>query len=531
MSITRLLSILCVFFSFANALVKEDNRMVAFLGNWQACPTAAQLDQYTHIMVSFAVSYTWSPSKNICSPTCEIATPPICNNAPNSNLINDLHAKGKKVVLSFGGAGMGGSWAGDVNDCWEYCFGRETQVVDRLVQIVNDLKMDGVDIDYEYFYENDQNGSGFTKGAQAINFLKQVTTGLRSKLPANALVTHAPMDADLVAGSDYLTMLQSVSSSIDFLMPQYYNGITRPARDGFFNAGVGTVATSAHYQNLVATLFNGQADRLVLGFCISDCAGTGSNTGAAAAKAVMDQVNTAYSCHGGAFFWVAAHDVNGQWSQTVNTALQVNRGCSARLPSPPTPVASPVQAPTPVAAPVKPPSPVAVPTPVAAPVKPPSPVAVPTPVATPVKPPSPVASPTSVACCPSGFTGLVPSSACTGFITCQNGVQIGGEVKCSTGLLFDGSKQVCNWTSQVTCVSNGCSQVPVAAPVKAPVPAPTPVVTPVKAPVPAPTPVATPVKAPVPAPTPVATPVKAPAPTPVATPVKAPVRRWRKWNA
>jgi hypothetical protein len=262
----------------------------------------------------------------------------------------------------------------------------------------------------------------------------------------------------------------------------------------------------------------------------------------------MDQVNTAYSCHGGAFFWVAAHDVNGQWSQTVNTALQANRGCSARLPSPPTPVAPPVQAPTPVAAPVKPPSPVAVPTPVttpvrppspvtvptpvaapvkppspvavptpvAAPVKPPSPVAVPTPVATPVKPPSPVAPPTSVACCPSGFTGLVPSNSCTGFITCQNGVQIGGEVKCSTGLLFDGSKQVCNWASQVTCVSNGCGQVPVASPVKAPVP---------------PTPVATPVKAPVPAPTPVATPVKAPAPTPVATPVKAPVRRWRKWNA
>ena len=44
---------------------------------------------------------------------------------------------------------MGGSWEGDVNDCWKYCFGRETQVVDRLVEIVKENNIDGVDIDYE----------------------------------------------------------------------------------------------------------------------------------------------------------------------------------------------------------------------------------------------------------------------------------------------------------------------------------------------------------------------------------------------
>jgi len=65
-------------------------------------------------------------------------------------LINDLRSQGKKVILSFGGAGMGGSWAGDVNDCWEYCFGREKQVVNRLVKIVGEMNLDGVDIDYEY---------------------------------------------------------------------------------------------------------------------------------------------------------------------------------------------------------------------------------------------------------------------------------------------------------------------------------------------------------------------------------------------
>ena len=45
---------------------------------------------------------------------------------------------------------MGGSWDGDVNDCWEYCYGKEAKVVSRLVQIVNNMGLDGVDIDFEY---------------------------------------------------------------------------------------------------------------------------------------------------------------------------------------------------------------------------------------------------------------------------------------------------------------------------------------------------------------------------------------------
>jgi hypothetical protein len=117
-------------------LATSDNRMIAYLGNWQSCPTADQLAQYSHVVTAFAVSYTWSLSKNNCSPTCQIETPPICNNMANTNLINQLHQAGKKVILSFGGAGMGGSWFGDVNDCWEFCYGREGQVVNRLVEIV-----------------------------------------------------------------------------------------------------------------------------------------------------------------------------------------------------------------------------------------------------------------------------------------------------------------------------------------------------------------------------------------------------------
>ena len=167
-----------------------DNRMVAYMGNWQACPTTQEVSAYTHIVIAFAVSYIWSPGKNICSSTCEIATPPVCNNAPNPSLVKEWQDAGKKVLLSFGGAGMGGSWDGN-NDCWEYCFGRETQVISRITEIVNEMGLDGVDLDYEYYYEDGQNGSNFNKGAQAQKFIKDVTVGLRNSLDDGSIIAHA----------------------------------------------------------------------------------------------------------------------------------------------------------------------------------------------------------------------------------------------------------------------------------------------------------------------------------------------------
>ena len=82
---------------------KDDSRLIAYLGNWQSCPTMSDVEHYTHIVIAFAVSYTWAPSKNICSTTCEIAEPLICNNSPNPSLVSQWQAAGKKVILSFGG--------------------------------------------------------------------------------------------------------------------------------------------------------------------------------------------------------------------------------------------------------------------------------------------------------------------------------------------------------------------------------------------------------------------------------------------
>ena len=294
----------------------EHSRLVAYLGNWQSCPTPEQYDQYTHIVIAFAVSYTWNPGKNSCSASCDIATPPVCNDAPNPGLIQEWKNAGKKVLLSFGGAGMGGSWAGDANDCWEYCFGKEDHVVDQLVDIVSDMDLDGVDLDYEYFYEDDQNYLGFSKGLEAQQFLSLVTTGLRQKLPTDSILAHAPMDLDLVPGSAYYDILKNHAHEIDFLMPQYYNGITRPGSD--FGVALD------HYTVLVEEIFGGDPTKVVFGFCISDCSGTGSNLDGSQSALVMDQLQSTYSCNGGAFFWVVEHDIAGTWSTTVSEAIAQN---------------------------------------------------------------------------------------------------------------------------------------------------------------------------------------------------------------
>lgn len=106
------------------------------MGNWLPCPTAAQLDAYSHIgeqkpggclntysfwqvanvphfpffpllsVVAFAVSYSWVGEgiANNCDTSCNIGgVVPVCNNNVNQAVVDGWRAAGKKVILSFGG--------------------------------------------------------------------------------------------------------------------------------------------------------------------------------------------------------------------------------------------------------------------------------------------------------------------------------------------------------------------------------------------------------------------------------------------
>merc|ERR1711862_989909 len=66
--------------------------------------------------------------------------------------------------------------------------------------------------------------------------------------------------------------------------------------------GSGSISALSHYQNLVDDMFGGDYTKVIFGFCISDCSGTGSNANAMQASDVMKSLRNYYPCNGGAFF-------------------------------------------------------------------------------------------------------------------------------------------------------------------------------------------------------------------------------------
>jgi Pyruvate/2-oxoacid:ferredoxin oxidoreductase delta subunit len=168
----------------------DDHRVVAFLANWQTCPTAEQLAAYSHAVIAFAVSYTWDPGGNICDQSCTIMPVEGCTGTSLNQLVSDLHAAGIRVLVSFGGAGMGGVWegtCGNMTKCWDYCLDQVESVATQLTDIVVGADLDGVDIDYEYCLHTPTH----------TGFVEDLTTTLREQLDAafpgeHKLITHSP---------------------------------------------------------------------------------------------------------------------------------------------------------------------------------------------------------------------------------------------------------------------------------------------------------------------------------------------------
>ena len=70
------------------------------------------------------------------------------------------------------------------------------------------------------------------------------------------------------------------------------------------------------------SLFEGEPFKVLFGFCISDCSGTGSNVDGTKAVQVLSDLKSynggEFRCNGGAFFWVADDDTNGSWSNGIS---------------------------------------------------------------------------------------------------------------------------------------------------------------------------------------------------------------------
>ena len=175
----------------------------------------------------------------------------------------------------------------DRNNCWDYCFGEEDDLSTSLVNIIDNQKFDGVDIDYEYCSDIDGTGDSVGKhagrcverdpskysDAKAQNFLETLTSNLRTKLDvlqaSNGYnrgryeITHAPMDSDLTPSSSaYFQILKRRRADLDFLMPQFYNGVTRPAIDGVDKSGSGALSAAVMFSSLANDMFDSEPNKV-----------------------------------------------------------------------------------------------------------------------------------------------------------------------------------------------------------------------------------------------------------------------------
>ena len=281
----------------------DDHRVIAYVANWEDCPTPAQYKNWSHAVIAFAVTYTWTPNGNICDPTCQIGPVGGCNGKSLADLVADLHAAGVQVIISFGGAGMGGLWegtCGEMTKCWDDCLDRKDQLIDALTTLVVDNDLDGVDIDYEYCLHDPAH----------VDFVGGLTAGLRTALDAlpgpRKVLTHAPMDHTLDVGDPYFAIVDEHADDLDFLMPQYYNGGMSP----FEPAGL--AAIEQNYRALVDGPFGGDASRVVFGYCIEPgCAPVASQP---AALEVTKTVGTWDTNDGGVFFWAHPDETDGAFS-------------------------------------------------------------------------------------------------------------------------------------------------------------------------------------------------------------------------
>eukprot|EP00808_Paulinella_micropora_P030148 g16404.t1 len=297
-------------------------KLVAYVANWQQCPTDEVLSHYTHVMIAFAVTYTWDPNGNQCDAACNLKPVAGCANSVaqlNGNVAGTMvaraHALGVKVLLSVGGAGMGGSWNMATDRCWDPCLDKAQHLADQVAAVVRDNKLDGVDVDYEDILNTQQRQQ----------FLRNLTLALRTKL--NALsqqtgkayeISHTPMDSALSVvpsgnQQDYYYQVlntPAMIAAVNYLMPQYYNGYMSVP------TSAGAAAAITHYGQLVNGLFAGDASRVLFGFCINDC--SSFNVNAARAVQVVGQLQQTYPSNGGSFFWSSqAGDLDGAWSKSL----------------------------------------------------------------------------------------------------------------------------------------------------------------------------------------------------------------------
>ncbi len=205
-------SLLAAAFTLTPARAQQSTPRYVIYYNSNASPPEALIGTpYTHVILSFI---TVAPAAPDAGPVSLVVPSKI---EPALAVIERLQAEGKRVLISFGGGAM-------QLDGYSGLVGREESLADAITTFVSRHGFDGVDIDFEVSAALESPPRpGVLDGRR---FLIDLTAALRNRLPAGALISHAPQAPYLDPawhGGPYLDVLRAVGGAIDWVMVQYYN--------------------------------------------------------------------------------------------------------------------------------------------------------------------------------------------------------------------------------------------------------------------------------------------------------------------
>lgn len=181
------------------------SRLVIYYNSAHVPLSSLAATPYTHVILAFLVPGATDPTEV----------------APSGNLatvwpqVEAVQKAGKKVLISLGGATA-------THAAYQALAANVPQLVERIVAVVNERGLDGVDIDFE-------DSAGFANGSpyDGVKFLVELSQQLAAALPAGRnIVTHAPQPPYLspgFLGGPYLKILEQAGDAISFINLQYYN--------------------------------------------------------------------------------------------------------------------------------------------------------------------------------------------------------------------------------------------------------------------------------------------------------------------
>jgi chitinase len=252
--------------------------------------------------------------------------------------VQQLHAAGKTVLISFGGSGPNLT-ANSYANCY---YNNMEGLVQAIVAFANQYSFDGVDIDFE-----DTTAFGYGPGNPSSNnnlqqydgvdFLEKLTSGLGQQLsfPQN-IITHAPQTPYLTSvytanngfsgygNPPYAQIYYDVGQYIGWFNNQFYNQDCET--NDTANSTPQTSCASTFLNDYQTIVSNTGLPPLLLVLGLSACPSCGSgwlNYGDV--TWLISQLQAQYRVQfGGVMAW-AADDAPGNWNSEVWNALKTNQ--------------------------------------------------------------------------------------------------------------------------------------------------------------------------------------------------------------